>query len=149
MGNQPVIESPEKYIKLSEQCFDEKRYKDYAYNRAIFLLRLLQDASCSIYSLNSENIDLEKILIPLKFQSKKEEIMKFYKSECLKNAVDKIRTDTLNDKLENPSWVNQYYTSNFSMSVATGICMETETIPQDKWKETRLEVINMMLEMAQ
>ena len=80
MGNQPVIESPEKYIKLSEQCFDEKRYKDYAYNRAIFLLRLLQDASCSIYSLNSENIDLEKILIPLKFQSKKEEIMKYMNS---------------------------------------------------------------------
>ena len=137
MGNTVVTtgSSPEKYGEEAKKCIGERRYKDAVKYYYLFCLRTRQDIQCSTDNSNSAAMNIkELVFIPL-LQSHQEEITKFLTSEYYLEIAKEVKTDTENDKLGDPTWVNKYGMSSFSGNRDT-------MHPPEKWKELRLKSID-------
>lgn len=65
--------------------------------------------------------------------------MRFFNEECLHEALKNVLATTENGNLDDPSWVNEYFSQQINVCRCIGL------IPEEKWKETRLQVLEMIV----
>lgn len=130
--------SPENYVKEFMECINIGKYKDAVRYYYLFCLRTKQDLQCNTYKSNEAVLNIKELYFGPALRSHSDEVSKILTREYFLEVAQEVKSNTENDKLEDPTWINKY-----GMSAFFGISNARQNfIPEDKWKEVRLNSIN-------